>query len=285
VNDGYSVENAILRPTPPVQTADGTPYGTTTSGGQNGVGTVYKLTASGTYSIIHHFVLSLYRRKQPDSPLVVGKDGNLYGTTTAGGLPTAFSGTVFRITPSGAFKMLYSFNAFDDGGHQPRAPLVKGTDGNFYGTTFGSPSLNDQGNIFRVTPTGAYTNLNALDFVKGVTDGAFPSAGLVQASDGLFYGATTRGGIPPSLLADDAGVLFGIDRLGSCNVSHTFDKTVDGARPIYSLVQHTNGKLYGTTRFSKTGLNPPGNGTIFSFDAGARPFVFAQTSSGKGRYG
>lgn len=281
LNDGYSIDNGILRPTPPVQTADGILYGTTTSGGQNGVGTVYKLTATGIYSIIHHFVLSLTDGSNPSAPLVVGRDGNLYGTTTSGGPPTAFSGTVFRITPSGVIKMLYSFNAFDDGGHQPQAPLVLGTDGIFYGTTFGNSALNQQGNIFKITAAGAYTNLNGLDFVKGVTDGAFPSAGLVQASNGLFYGATTRGGIPPGLFADDAGVLFDIDKLGSYNVAHTFDKTVDGARPLYSLVQHTNGKLYGATRFSKTGLNPVGNGSIFSFDVGARPFVLAQPSSGK----
>lgn len=281
LNDGYSIDNGILRPTPPVQTPDGTLYGATTSGGQNGVGIVYKLTAAGTYSIVHHFVLSLTDGSNPSAPLVVGNDGNLYGTTTAGGPPTAFSGTVFRITPSGVFKILYSFNAFDDGGHQPQAPLVLGTDGIFYGTTFGNSALNQQGNIFKITAAGAYTNLNGLDFGKGVTDGAFPSAGLVQASNGLFYGATTRGGIPPGLFADDAGVLFDIDRLGSYNVSHTFNKTIDGARPLYGLVQHTNGKLYGTIRFSKIGLSPPGNGSVFSLDVGARPFALAQPSSGK----
>ncbi len=280
-NDGYNIDNGILRPAPPVQTPDGTLYGTTTSGGLNGVGTVYKLSAAGVYGIIHHFTLSLTDGSNPSAPLVIGNDGNLYGTTTAGGPPTAFSGTVFRITPNGAFKLLYGFNAFDDGGHQPQAPLVKGADGIFYGTTFGSASLNQQGNIFKITPAGIYTNLNALDFVKGVADGAYPSAGLVQASDGLFYGATTRGGIPPGLFADDAGVLFDIDRLGSYNVTHVFNKSVDGARPTYSLMQHTNGKLFGTTRFSKSGLIPPGNGSIFSLDVGARPFVFAQPNSGK----
>lgn len=281
LNDGYSIDNGILRPTPPVQTADGTLYGTTTSGGQNGVGIVYKLTVTGNYSIIHHFVLSLTDGSNPSAPLVVGNDGNLYGTTTTGGAPTAFSGTVFRITTAGIFKLLYSFNAFDDGGHQPQAPLVKGTDGVFYGTTFGGSSLNQQGNIFKITPAGAYTNLHSLDFFKGVAEGAFPTAGLMQASDGIFYGATSRGGIPPGLFADDAGVLFSITRLGSYDVAHLFSKVIDGARPQYSLVQHTNGKLYGTTRFSKTGLNPAGNGNIFSFDPGARPFVLAQPNSGK----
>ncbi len=281
LNDGYSIDNGILRPTPPVQTADGTLYGTTTSGGQNSVGIVYKLTLAGNYSIIHHFVLSLTDGSNPSAPLVAGNDGNLYGTTTAGGAPTAFSGTVFRITPAGIFKLLYGFNAFDDGGHQPQAPLVKGTDGAFYGTTFGSSSLNQQGNIFKITPAGAYTNLHGLDFFKGVAEGAFPNAGLVQASDGIFYGATSRGGIPPGLFADDAGVLFSITRLGSYDVAHIFAKAIDGARPQYSLVQHTNGKLYGTTRFSKTGINPAGNGSIFSFDSGARPFVFAQPDTGK----
>lgn len=280
INDGYSIDNGILRPTPPVQTADGTLYGTTTSGGQSGVGIVYKLTTTGNYSIIHHFVFGVNDGSRPSAPLVVGNDGNLYGTTTIGGKPSASSGTVFRISPNGAIKILHSFDPSIDGGHQPQAPLVKGTDGSFYGTTFGRGDLNQQGNIFKITPIGAYSNLHDLDFFHDVTDGAYPNAGLVQASNGIFYGATSRGGVPPGLFADDAGVVFNITRLGIYDVTHTFDKAVDGARPIYSLVQHTNGKLYGTTQFSKTGLNPSGNGSIFSLDVGARAFVLAQPNSG-----
>ncbi|MEQ1739081.1 MAG: choice-of-anchor tandem repeat GloVer-containing protein [Methyloglobulus sp.] len=281
LNDGYSIDNGILRPTPPVQTADGTLYGTTTSGGLNGVGIVYKLTTTGIYSIIHHFVFGATEGSRPSASLVVGNDGNLYGTSTIGGQPTGTSGTVFRITPSGIVKTLYNFNAFDDGGYQPQAPLVKGVDGNFYGTTFGRADLSAQGNIFKITPAGVYTNLHSLDFFHDVTDGAYPNAGLVEASDGFIYGVNSRGGVAPGLFANDAGVVFNITKLGLYDVTHTFDKAIDGARPLYSLVQHTNGKLYGTTQFSKTGLVPAGNGSVFSLDVGARPFALAQPSSGK----
>ncbi|MBK8814282.1 MAG: hypothetical protein IPN42_01655 [Methylococcaceae bacterium] len=281
LNDGYSIDNNVLRPTPPVQTVDGTLYGTTTSGGQNGYGVVYKLTVSGIYSIIHHFAFAVTDGSKPSAPLVIGNDGNLYGTTTEGGSPSALSGTVFRITPNGIFKILHSFDPVNDDGHQPQAPLVKGTDGNFYGTTFGRADLNQQGNIFKITPAGAYTSLHPLDFSNDVTDGAFPSAGLVEASDGILYGATSRGGLAPGLFANDAGVIFNITRQGIYDVSHTFDKAIDGARPVQSLMQHTNGKLYGATLLSKTGIAPAGNGSIFSLDTGARPFVTAQPSSGK----
>ncbi len=281
LNDGYSIDNGILRPTPPVQTADGTLYGTTTSGGQNGVGTVYKLTAAGNYSIIHHFVNAVSDGSRPSASLIIGNDGNLYGTTTFGGQPSATTGTVYRITPSGVTKILHSFNTISDGGYQPQAPLIKGMDGNLYGTTFGRADLNTQGNIFKITPAGVYTSLHELDFFHDVDRGAYPNAGLVQASDGFLYGVTSRGGVAPGLFANDAGVVFNITRQGLFDVTHIFDKTIDGSRPLYSLVQHTNGKLYGATQFSKTGLNPVGNGSIFSLDVGARPFVLAQPSSGK----
>lgn len=280
-NDGYSIDNGILRPVPPVQTPDGTIYGTTTSGGHNGAGIVYKITPSGSYSILHHFALSVNDGSNPSASLIVGNDGQLYGTSTLGGLPSASSGTVFRITTAGVVNVLHGFDAITDGGHQPQAPLVKGTDGNFYGTTFGRGDLDQQGNVFKIAPSGVYTNLHNHDFFNDVSDGAYPSAGLVQASNGLFYGATSRGGLAPGLLANDAGVIFQVTNLGLYDVSHIFDKTLDGGRPVYGLVQHSNGTLYGTTQLSKTSLTPPGNGSIFKLDVGARPFVFAQPNSGR----
>jgi uncharacterized repeat protein (TIGR03803 family) len=279
LNDGFNVgghfANFGTGLIPPVQAPDGTLYGTTNSGGKNNVGIVYKLTPSGTYTILRHFTFSVTDGALPLAPLIVGKDGNLYGTTRVGGKPSAGSGTVFRITPTGAFKILHSFDGITDGGHQPSAPLVQGTDGNFYGTTKGAGNVTTQGNVFKITPSGTYTNLHRFDSTTAFAQGTLPTAGLVQGSDGNFYGATSAGG--KALPTGNYGVLFKITSQGAYTVLHTFDQPIDGSDPWQSLMQHTNGKLYGTTAIGPIGLG----GSVFSLDVGAPPFVLAQPNIGK----
>ncbi|MEQ1559560.1 MAG: choice-of-anchor tandem repeat GloVer-containing protein [Methyloglobulus sp.] len=277
LNDGFNMgghfANFGTGLIPPVQAPDGTLYGTTNSGGKNNSGIVYKLTPSGTYTILRHFTFSVTDGALPLAPLIIGKDGNLYGTTRVGGKPSASSGTVFRITPTGAFKILHSFDAtITDGGHQPNAPLVQGTDGNFYGTTKGSGVTVTQGNVFKITPSGVYTNLHRFDSATAFAQGTLPTAGLVQGSDGNFYGATSAGG--KAIPFGNYGVLFKITPQGAYTVLHTFNQPIDSSDPWQSLVQHTNGKLYGTTAI---GLG----GSVFSLDVGAKPFVLAQPSTGK----
>ncbi len=118
-----------------------------------------------------------------------GSDGNFYGTTEAGG--TNGAGTVFRISPSGIYTTLYSFVGSPDGAF-PEAGLVQGSDGNFYGTTLVGGTDNNFGTVFRISPCGIYTNLYTL--VGSANEGANPFAGLVQGSDGNFYGTTGSGG-------------------------------------------------------------------------------------------
>jgi uncharacterized repeat protein (TIGR03803 family) len=125
----------------------------------------------------------------PYAGLVWGIDGNLYGTTAAGGAST--NGTVFRITPTGTLTNLCQFQGCLDGA-APYAALVQGSDGNFYGTTYGSgagPSA--YGTVFRITPTGTLTTLASF---RNGPDGANPYAGLVQGVDGNFYGMTLGSG-------------------------------------------------------------------------------------------
>ena len=128
--------------------------------------------------------------------LVQGSDGNFYVTTSGYSSNPCHCGAVFRITPSGSLTSLYSFRGGNDGG-VPTAPLVQGSDGNFYGTTtrggtnvefFGLPP--GYGTVFRVTPSGILTNLYSFHG----SDGAFPDAGLVEGNDGYFYGTTQFGG-------------------------------------------------------------------------------------------
>jgi uncharacterized repeat protein (TIGR03803 family) len=141
-----------------IQAADGDFYGTTYRSGALGLGgTVFKMTAAGAVTVLHAFTGGPSDGAQLRAGLVQGKDGNFYGTTQEGG---AFGqGTVFTMTPAGAVTVLHSFAGGADGAN-PTAALIEGSDGNFYGTTFGGgPS--DTGTVFRMTPGGNLTVLHA----------------------------------------------------------------------------------------------------------------------------
>src|SRR5579872_3530376 len=139
----------------------------------------------------------------PTDVLVQGTDGNLYGTTQYGGKNDF--GTVFRLSLSGTLTTLYSFCSQSQcvDGSLPDAGLVQGTDGNLYGTTFWG-GTQDQGTIFKITPSGSLTTLYSFCTLANCADGENPHAGLVQASDGNFYGTTSAGG------PTNSGVIFRI---------------------------------------------------------------------------
>ena len=117
----------------------------------------------------------------PYAGLVHGSDGNFYGTTYNGGT-NGDNGTVFKISTNGALTSLYSLTGGNDGAY-PEGELVQGSDGYFYGTTFGG----GWGTVFKISTNGALTSLYSF---TGGNDGADPTAGLVQGSDGNFYGTT-----------------------------------------------------------------------------------------------
>jgi len=198
----------------------------------------------------------------PYSGLVLGTDGNFYGTTYDGGPPKCFRpgnycGTIFKITPSGTLTTLHDFNLAD--GANPHASLVQATDGNLYGTTTFGGDLGCNrngygcGTVFRITPSGALTTLH--NFGSG--EGDFPYAPLLQASDGNFYGTTVWGG------ANGDGTVFKITSTGALTTLHSFlcsqSGCPDGTWPYASLVQAVDGNLYGTT--PQGGTN--GDGTVF----------------------
>jgi uncharacterized repeat protein (TIGR03803 family) len=175
-----------------VQATNGSLYGTTTGGGANGDGTVFKITPGGVLTTLHSFdVTDGYL---PYTALVQASNGDLYGTTVQGGANGA--GTVFKITPSGTLTTLYSLcsqsNCAD--GYDVTAALVQATDRSFYGTTVlgGANCIPDGGcgTIFKITPGGALTTL--YNFTGG-TDGENPETGLTQDTNGKFYGTTQAG--------------------------------------------------------------------------------------------
>ncbi len=124
----------------------------------------------------------------PYAGLVQGSDGNFYGTTEYRG--TNNSGTVFKISTNGAVANLHLFTGGTDGAN-PTAGLVQGSDGNFYGTTRYGGGTNGDGTVFRISTNGALTSLHLF---TGGNDGEYPEAGLIQGTDGSFYGTTSGGG-------------------------------------------------------------------------------------------
>jgi uncharacterized repeat protein (TIGR03803 family) len=242
-----------------VQAIDGNLYGTTEFGGAGSAckfncGTVFKITPSGMLTTLHFFGNT--DGNVPSAGLVQATNGNLYGTTSAGGANN--DGTVFRITPSGTLTTLHSFVGTD--GYGPNAGLVQATNGNLYGTTGGGGSsnncVNGCGTIFKITPSGTLTTLHSFDG----TDGAYPE-GLVLATNGDFYG-TTGGGYNHGC-SGGCGTIFKITPSGTLTTLHGFEGLEDGANPS-GLVQAIDGNLYGTTTFGGSrNCNYGGCGTVF----------------------
>ena len=249
-----------------VQATDGNFYGTTYQGGsssncQGGCGTVFKITSAGTLTTLHSF--DWYDGASAIGALVQGSDGNLYGTTYGGGAEPRV-GTVFKITPGGALTTLYSFcaqaNCTD--GQQPYAGLVRGTDGNFYGTTLEggantgcSLGAGTCGTVFKITPGGALTTLHSFCAQAGCADGGNPYAGLVQARDGNFYGTTFERG------ANGYGTVFKITPGGTLTTLYSFcsqTNCADGQYPYAGLVQATRWGLLRVNLRWRRGRLPPG---------------------------
>jgi uncharacterized repeat protein (TIGR03803 family) len=211
---------------------DGNFYGTTFAGGDDDDGTVFRVTPHGRESILHSFTGGS-DGGFPTGDLIVGFDGNLYGTTEGGG-DSGF-GTVFQLTLTGEETVLYSFTGGSDGGN-PLGGVIMDGDGNLYGTTKnGGAGL--LGTVFKLTP-GKEKVLHS--FTTG-GDGANPHGGLIMDGDGNLYGTTTDGG------ALNQGTAFKLKPNGKETILHSFDGGNDGAFPISALVMDGDGNLYGTT--------------------------------------
>jgi uncharacterized repeat protein (TIGR03803 family) len=260
-----------------IQAADGNFYGTTYQGGTLNFGTVFKITSSATYSVLHVFAGSV-DGADPTTALIQATDGNFYGTTAGGGASN--DGTVFQMTPSGTVTILHTFTGGTTDGASPRAALIQGTDGNLYGTTSQGGTAND-GTLFRMTASGTLTVLHT--FTGGTTDGASPWAPLIQATDGNFYGTTVNGGTANS------GTVFRMTPSGTVAIVHAFmGGTTDGAFPS-ALIQAIDGSFYGTTGGGGTAdagtifrMTPSGTVTVlYAFGAGTLdPSPLIQSNDG-----
>jgi len=285
---------------------DGNFYGTTSYGGANNGGTVFRITPHGELTTLYSFC-ALQNCADGGSPyagVMQASDGSLYGTTPYGGTGGGY-GTVYKLTPKGELITLFSFNSVN--GNQPNNGLIQATDGNLYGTTLNT--------VFRVTLQGKLTTL--YDFGSSLY-GTYDYNTLMQGTDGNLYGTTADGGCNngcrgtifridakgqfttlydfegdqgpytpygrlvqategnfygTSLFGQEAseGTVYEFSQTGAMTVLYNFNDYDDGVSPRGGLTQHTNGVLYGTT--STGGFQGDCCGTIYSMDLGLGPFI------------
>jgi uncharacterized repeat protein (TIGR03803 family) len=274
--------------------AGGNFYGTTSEGGASNAGTIFEITPAGKLTTIYNFCsrTACEDGDYPTAALILGSDGNYYGTTEHGGTGGCGGchggGTAFRLTPGGVLTTLHSFctGTCTDGSY-PLAGLVQGTDGNFYGTAVNGGAKSD-GTVFKMTPSGAVTTLYSFCSLKNCTDGINPYAALVEGVNGNFYGTTD---------GDDSndGTIFEITPAGGLTTLHTFCAQTNcpgGGVPLAPLVLASDGNFYGTTHTAFVDANccgaifkmtPAGQvSTLFTFDAtnGNGPWGLFQATSG-----
>src|ERR1700728_344009 len=246
-----------------IQAANGELFGTTRLGGYSDGGTIFKITPGGVLTTLFSF--DFRDGEYPHAGLVQAANGDLYGTTHNGGANNL--GTVFRITLGGTLTTLYSFCSQSDctDGSSPYAGLLRAASGDLYGTTYYG-GANNLGTVFRITPGGTLTTLYSFCSQSDCTDGAFPYAALVQATNGDFYGTTYAGGTN-AVGTNGHGTVFKITPGGTLTTVHRFcsqSGCTDGSGPTAVLIQSTNRDFYGTT--TKGGTN--GDGTVFSLSVG-----------------
>ncbi|CAN5397420.1 hypothetical protein BH20BAC1_BH20BAC1_01670 [soil metagenome] len=239
---------------PLLQASDGKLYGMTSSGGSASAGVIFSFEQStSTYTRLIDFDIN--NGRSPRGSLVQANDGKLYGMTSHGG-STNF-GVIFSFDPlTFTYSKLYDFNGFSEGGSSDG--MVQASDGKLYGMVAGGE--NETGLLFSFDPSSSsYTRLKTFNSM----DGFAPAGRLVSASNGLLYGTTMEGG------SSDAGVIFSFDPVSSTYTRlKDFDGT-NGAFPYGSLMQASDGKLYGmTNRGGRSSL-----GVIFSFDPSSATYT------------
>jgi uncharacterized repeat protein (TIGR03803 family) len=246
-----------------VLNTDGNLYGTTTYGGIYSDGSVFRITPTGALTLMYSFCpqKGCAQGSNPYAGLVPAVNSSLlYGTSASGGANGL--GSIFTVSATGQLTTLFSFTALS--GHQPYAGLIQASDGNFYGTTHLGGTQTD-GAVIKITPTGTLTTLYSFCSVPNCTDGKWPWAGLVQASDGNLYGTTNEGG------AYGAGTVYQITTSGALTTIYSFCASAgcpDGAYSENALVQGTDGNLYGTTQNGGGFGGNQGAGTVYQLTLG-----------------
>ncbi|HEV2474774.1 MAG TPA: choice-of-anchor tandem repeat GloVer-containing protein, partial [Chthonomonadales bacterium] len=235
-----------------IQGADGRLYGTDTDGGKYGFGDVFALDpVADTFTSVYDFTNGS-DGAFPVNGVVQGSDGRLYGATIEGPNGVSGDGTLYAVSTSGAFSLLYTFVGASDG-TEVRGRLIQASDGNLYGAAYGGGAFG-RGTVFKCSTSGTFQVLHSF---TGGSDGYSPYSGLLQASDGNMYGV-------------NSSTIYSIDPTGQFAVTY---------HGLYgqnsSLSQASNGLLYGTC--SVGGYYK--NGCVYSVDeAGLLETVYSFTS-------
>lgn len=279
-------------------------YGAHASGGEGGLGTLYRWSPSdSSFAVLQHLEYATSKPASPQSGLIVGRDGALWGTSAFGG--RALAGTIYTLAPDGSMTVHADFDSAL-GLLMPSGALVEGRPGRFYGTTDESvyrydsrpggklkelyrfkPELDGRGSqsalvfgtdglLYGSNPYNGPkkhgtlfrvgidgSGFEVLKSLDGQWEGDSLRAPLLRASDGHFYGCATAGG------AFERGVVFRLDSSGNYSVLHHFaGGDNDGAYPEGALVEGPDGALYGTTL--EGGAAPQSYGTVFRMTKAGR---------------
>ena len=256
----------------PFQATDGNFYGVDEGVYSGTYGVFYKITTTGKLTA---YPFNYTDGAIPNLP-TQGTDGNFYGTTQLGGGAACECGTVYKANAGGKITKLHTFTGYVSStvydGTRPIGALVQAGDGDFWGTTYEGGAYNE-GTIFKISASGTYTLVYSFQYASPEFLGAKPVAGLTLGSDSNLYGVTEVGG------KNGYGTIFQVTTGGTVTFLHSFCSVTgctDGILPQTPLVQHTNGKFYGTASGNSLCC-----GVFYSLDMGLPPFTRLPATSGK----
>ena len=248
-----------------IRDAAGNLYGTTTDGGIESWGTVYKIDASGNETVLYTFNPPF--GYHPQAGLIRDAAGNLYGTTAYGGLWGM--GVVFKLDSAGNETVLYNFAASEFGGYSgPTSGVIRDPAGNFYGTVPSTGPAN-LGYVYKLAANGVETTLFGF---PGGRSGNVPAAGLVSDGSGNMYGTTGSGG------AANAGVVYSVGASGTA-VVYSFRGHPDGYLASGGLIRDAAGNFYGMTAYG----GQQNYGAVYMIDSAGNESVLYSFSGGDGR--
>ena len=246
------------QPSQLIQASDGNFYGTVATNGASSVGYVFRVTPAGSMSVVYSFTGGA-DGGTPTNSLIEGNDGNLYGTNTTGGVG---NGVLYQLTLAGAITVLHTFTAATDG--LAAGSLIETTSGDFFGAA-NSGGASSSGTVFEYSHLGVFSLVHT--FTGTASDGSRPNSELVQASDGLIYGVTVRGG------SMGAGSIFRFNPADFTTFT-TFSSFAPTGQsdpnynPTFGMTEGTDGALYGLTAEGGTGY-----GSVYKVVPGTTPTV------------
>jgi uncharacterized repeat protein (TIGR03803 family) len=236
-------------------------------------GTFFRLTIKGVITI---YPFDYDNGYEPNLP-TQASDGNFYGTAQYGGGGTCECGVIYKATAGGKITVLHVFtgtvSATDYDGNRPIGVLVQDSEGYLWGTTYQGGEYNE-GTIFKIATTGKdYEVVYSFQYAEPELLGQLPLAGLTLGTDSNLYGVASRGG------TNNYGATFQVTPAGDVTFLYNFCAVAgcaDGIVPETPVIQHTDGKFYGTASGNSLCC-----GTFFSFDMGLPPFTSSTANEGK----